>query len=304
MARRRKGNPVNGWIIADKPAGLTSTSVVNKLRWGLNARKAGHAGTLDPAATGLLAVAFGEATKTIPYVTDALKAYSFKIRWGQATTTDDAEGEVIATSDHRPTASDIEAALDALRGDILQVPPRFSAVRIEGRRAYAKAREDEDFELAGRPLYVDRLELTDTPDPDHAILEMTCGKGGYVRSIGRDLGQALGCHGHIVTLRRLWSGPFEEAQMIPWDDLMAAIEAGTLAERLLPLEDALVNLPEVKCAPQAAARLENGNPAPILWSEADYGAEAWASLNGRAIALGTALGGEFRPSRVLLQDTE
>lgn len=302
MARRKKGNPVTGWIIVDKPAGLTSTAVVNKLRWGLKAKKAGHAGTLDPAATGLLAVAFGEATKVIPYVTDALKAYEFTVRWGQATNTDDAEGEVIATADTRPDRAAIQAALPAFTGDIQQIPPRFSAVKIDGERAYAKAREDEAFELEARPLWVEDLTLEAQPDPDHATLAMTCGKGGYVRSIARDLGEALGCLGHVTTLRRLWSGPFEEASMVDWKTLLAAIDNDTLATHLRPIEDGLSDLAEVRCAPEAAARLRHGNPAPVLWSEADYGEEAWASLHGRAVALGTALGGEFRPSRVIVAD--
>ncbi|MCV6593220.1 MAG: tRNA pseudouridine(55) synthase TruB, partial [Silicimonas sp.] len=192
MARRKKGRDISGWLVVDKPAGLTSTAVVNKLRWALEAKKAGHAGTLDPAATGLLAVALGEATKTVPYVTDALKAYAFDIRIGAATNTDDAEGEVVETSDVRPDDEAIRAALTGFTGDIMQVPPAFSAVKIDGERAYAKARAGEDVELAARPLFVESLELTARPDPDNATLEMICGKGGYVRSIARDLGRALG----------------------------------------------------------------------------------------------------------------
>ncbi len=301
MARRKKGNPISGWIIVDKPAGLTSTAVVNKLRWGLNAKKAGHAGTLDPEATGLLAVAFGEATKVIPYVTDALKAYRFDVKWGEATNTDDAEGEAIATSETRPDADAISAALPAFTGDIEQVPPKFSAVRIDGQRAYAKAREDEDFALAARPLFVESLDLVSS-GTDEATFDMVCGKGGYVRAIARDLGAELGCLGHVIRLRRLWSGPFDEAAMVDWDALLAAIDAGSVADHLLPIEAGLTDLAEVRCSPEAAARLAHGNPAPVLWSEADYGEDAWASSGGRAVALGTALGGEFRPSRVILAD--
>ncbi|MEL7343327.1 MAG: tRNA pseudouridine(55) synthase TruB [Pseudomonadota bacterium] len=303
MARRKKGNPVNGWIIVDKPAGMTSTAVVNKLRWGLNARKAGHAGTLDPEATGLLAIAFGEATKVIPYVTDALKAYAFDVRWGEATNTDDAQGEVIATSPARPTPEAIRDALATFTGDIQQVPPRFSAVRVEGERAYAKAREDEDFELAARPLFVESLTMA-AHDTDGATLEMVCGKGGYVRSIARDLGEVLGCHGHVLKLRRLWSGPFEEGAMVPWDTLLAAMETDTLSQHLIPLEAGLTDVPEVRCSLEAAARLRHGNPAPVLWSNAGYGEDAWVSQGGRAIALGTAFGGEFRPSRVIVDDAQ
>ncbi|RMD92040.1 MAG: tRNA pseudouridine(55) synthase TruB, partial [Alphaproteobacteria bacterium] len=198
MARRRKGRDISGWLVVDKPAGLTSTAVVNKVRWALQAQKAGHAGTLDPLATGVLAVALGEATKTVPYVTDALKCYRFTVRWGEATNTDDAEGEVIARSDRRPTAEEIEAALPAFRGEIMQVPPQFSAVKIDGERAYALAREGQTPELAARPLWVESLELVEQPDEDHAVFEMVCGKGGYVRAIARDLGEALGTHGHVT----------------------------------------------------------------------------------------------------------
>src|SRR6056297_361547 len=183
MARKRKGRDVNGWLVVDKPAGMTSTSVVNKVKWALQAKKAGHAGTLDPDATGVLAVALGEATKTVPYITDALKAYEFTVRLGQATNTDDAEGEVIASSDARPTDDAIKAALGAFVGDILQVPPQYSAVKIDGERAYARARDGEDVEIAARPLWVDELVMTDRRDADHVTLEMTCGKGGYVRAI-------------------------------------------------------------------------------------------------------------------------
>jgi tRNA pseudouridine55 synthase len=206
MGRRKKGRDISGWVIVDKPAGPTSTAVVNKVRWAFDAKKAGHAGTLDPAATGVLAVALGEATKTVPYITDALKAYSFTVRFGQATNTDDAEGEVIATSDARPTDEEIRAALPRFAGEILQVPPQFSAVKIDGERAYARAREGEAVEIAARPLFVESIRLLDRPDPDHAVLEMVCGKGGYVRSLARDLGEALGCLGHVTQLRRIWSG--------------------------------------------------------------------------------------------------
>ena len=193
MARRRKGRAISGWVIIDKPAGWTSTAVVNKVKWAFQAQKAGHAGTLDPDATGVLAVALGEATKTVPYITDALKAYEFMIKFGEATNTDDAEGEVILRSDKRPSSSEIKEALHAFVGDIEQVPPKFSAIKVDGQRAYALARGGEDVTLAARPLYVDSLILNDHPDEDHAQLEMVCGKGGYVRSIARDVGEMLGC---------------------------------------------------------------------------------------------------------------
>lgn len=294
MGKRRKGRDISGWLVVDKPAGPTSTDVVNRVRRAFDAKKAGHAGTLDPAATGVLAVAFGEATKTVPHVTDGLKTYRFSVRLGAATDTDDAEGEVIETRDARPTDDDIRAALGAYRGDILQVPPQFSAVRIDGERAYARARAGEDMVIAPRPLFVDRLDLTDRPDADTAVFEMTCGKGGYVRSIARDLGRDLGCLGHVTALRRLAAGPFDIAQSVPLSEL----ESDPDDARLLPLESALADLPEVRCSAEAAARLRNGNPAPAYASTADYGDTAWASSDGRPVAIGTYRAGEFHPSRV------
>jgi tRNA pseudouridine55 synthase len=271
---------------------------VNKVRWALGAQKAGHAGTLDPAATGVLAVALGEATKTVPFVTDALKCYRFTVRFGQATNTDDAEGEVIAESPLRPTDAEIASALGAFEGDILQVPPQFSAVKIDGERAYARAREGEEMDLAPRPLWVESLKLLARPDPDHAELEMVCGKGGYVRAIARDLGRALGCEAHVLTLRRLWSGAFDVEDGVTFDRVEALAQTEALEALLRPLEDGLSDLPEVRCTQEAAARLRNGNPAPVIASEADYGDTAWASLGGRAVAVGTYRAGELHPSRV------
>ncbi len=298
MGRKRKGRDISGWLVIDKPAGMTSTAVVNKVRWAMDAKKAGHAGTLDPEATGVLAVALGEATKTVPYITDALKAYVFTVRLGQATNTDDAEGEVIAESSARPTDEDIKQALSPFLGEIMQVPPKFSAVKIDGQRAYKLARDGEDIELAARPLWVEELVLADRPDPDHVVLEMTCGKGGYVRSIARDLGAALGCHGHVKELRRIWSGPFgaEDGLSIEQIDEMAKTTA--LDDFLQPLEVGLSDLPELKCTPEGAVRLRNGNPGMVLASDIEYGDEAWASFEGKAVAVGTYRSGELHPSRV------
>lgn len=298
MARRRKGTDISGWLIVDKPAGVTSTSVVNKVRWALDAQKAGHAGTLDPAATGVLAIALGEATKTVPFVTDALKCYRFMVRLGQATNTDDAEGEVIAESDLRPTDDEVRAALPAFEGDILQVPPQFSAVKIDGERAYTRARAGEEMEIEPRPLWVESLDLIDRPDPDHVELEMVCGKGGYVRSIARDLGEALGCHAHVLKLRRTWSGSFDAEDAITLDRIEDLAKTDALAGLLRPLEDGLSDLPEVRCTAEAAARLRNGNPAPVIASAAEYGDIAWASHQGHAVAVGTYRSGELHPSRV------
>ena len=300
MARRKKGRDISGWLVVDKPAGLTSTAVVNKVRWAFDAKKAGHAGTLDPDATGLLAVALGEATKTVPYVTDAMKAYTFTMRLGQATNTDDAEGEIIASSDHRPTDKEIIAALPRFEGDIMQVPPAFSAVKIDGERAYAKARAGEDVELAARPLFVESLTLKGRPDADHVELEMICGKGGYVRSIARDLGEVLGCYGHVTKLRRLWSGPFELEDAVTLDRIEADAKSPDLDALLLPLEAGLTDLPQLPTTAEGATRLRNGNPGMVLSSEAAFGDLAWASYQGEPVAVGVYKAGELHPTRVFV----
>ncbi|TDK46253.1 tRNA pseudouridine(55) synthase TruB [Antarcticimicrobium luteum] len=298
MARKRKGRDISGWLVVDKPAGLTSTAVVNKVRWALEAKKAGHAGTLDPEATGVLAVALGEATKTVPYITDALKAYAFTVRLGQATNTDDAEGEVIAQSDTRPTDDEIKAALSRFVGEIMQVPPKYSAVKIDGQRAYKLAREGEEFEVEARPLWVEELVMTDRPDPDHVELEMTCGKGGYVRAIARDLGETLGCFGHVVRLRRIWSGPFDSEDGLSLEQIDAMARTPALDDYIRPLEQGLADLPEVKCTAEGAAKLRNGNPGTVLPSDVEYGDECWASFEGRAVAVGRYKAGQLHPSRV------
>lgn len=299
MGRRRKGRDISGWLIVDKPAGLTSTAVVNKVRWALDAKKAGHAGTLDPDATGVLAVALGEATKTVPYVTDALKAYEFTIRFGEATNTDDAEGEVIAQSALRPSDDEIKDALNAFIGDIEQVPPQFSAVKFDGERAYKRARDGEEMSLAARPLFVESLLLVDRPDTDHAVLEMVCGKGGYVRSIARDLGAALGCLAHVRVLRRIWSGPFDAETALDIETIEGLAKTPELDAHIQPLEAALDDLPEVKATAQGAVRLRNGNPGMVLAAEIEYGETCWASFENRAIAIGRYKSGELHPARVI-----
>jgi tRNA pseudouridine55 synthase len=302
MARRRKGRDISGWIIVDKPAGPTSSDIVNKIRWALDARKAGHAGTLDPDATGVLAVALGEATKTVPYVTDALKAYTFTVRFGEATNTDDAEGEVIATSALRPTDTEIKSALSAFVGDIEQVPPQFSAVKIDGERAYKRARDGDTVELAARPLFVDSILLMDRPDEGHAELELVCGKGGYVRAIARDLGKALGCHGHVRKLRRIWSGPFDARDGITLEEVERLARTPELDAHVHPIESALTELPQVQTTAEGAVRLRNGNPGIALpVDDVEYGDTCWASYEGRAVAIGRFKSGELHPTRVLLQ---
>lgn len=300
MGRRKKGRDISGWVIVDKPAGITSTAVVAKVRWAFDAKKAGHAGTLDPEATGVLAVALGEATKTVPYITDAMKAYRFTVRLGQATNTDDTEGEVIAESDTRPSDAQIAAALAPLSGDIMQVPPKFSAVKIDGQRAYKLARDGEDVEIAPRPLFVESLTLIERPDTDHVTLEMVCGKGGYVRSIARDLGQVLGCYGHVRELRRIWSGPFDVEQGVTLDEINELAKTDAIMEFLGPLEVGLADLPELPTTEGGATKLRNGNPGMVIATDVQYGDEAWASLNGKAVAVGRYKAGELHPSRVFV----
>ncbi|MCL4119764.1 UNVERIFIED_CONTAM: hypothetical protein GTU68_021123 [Idotea baltica] len=302
MARRKKGDRVDGWLVVDKPAGITSSAMVNKVKWAMNAQKAGHAGTLDPDATGVLAIALGEATKTVPYITDATKSYTFIVRLGQATNTDDQEGEVIGQSDIRPTDDDIIAALPAFTGDIMQIPPKFSAVKIDGQRAYKLARDGDDFEILPRPLFVEKLRMVSRDDADHVTLEMICGKGGYVRSIARDLGAALGCYGHVKSLRRIWSGPFELSDCITLETIEELAKDPALRARLLPLETGLHDLEQLSCTPEAAAKLRNGNPALVIASDLDYGDAAWVACNGEPIAVGVYKAGELHPNRVFVPE--
>ena len=298
MARRKRGRDISGWLIVDKPAGVSSNFVVNKVKWALDANKAGHAGTLDPEATGLLAVALGEATKTVPYITDALKAYEFEVTFGTATNTDDVEGEVIARSDLRPSDDDIRASLAAFRGHITQIPPQYSAVKIDGQRAYALARAGEDLELSARPLYVETLDLVSRKNPGSAVLEMVCGKGGYVRAIARDLGAALGCYGHVAWLRRLWSGPFDLDDAVSLEQVELAAKTTALDAALMPLEHALDGLPHLRATSEGAQRLWVGNPGQVMDAAPNYGDQAWASFEGRPVAIGRYMGGELHPSRV------
>ncbi|MEM7722502.1 MAG: tRNA pseudouridine(55) synthase TruB [Pseudomonadota bacterium] len=298
MARKRKGRDISGWLVVDKPAGLTSTAVVNKVRWAFQTKKAGHAGTLDPDATGILPVALGEATKTIPYLGDALKAYDFRVRFGASTTTDDAEGTVLETSDLRPSDDDIRAALTQFTGDIQQVPPQFSAVKVDGDRAYDLAREGERLDLAARDLYVDELTLTARPDPDHADLHFVCGSGGYVRAIARDLGAQLGCLGHCLHLRRTWVGPFDLEDAVTFDRIEALARTPEIDTLLHPISLALGDMPELKATDQGAARLRNGNPGQVLPGDVEYGDLAWASYNDQPVAIGRYRVGELHPDRV------
>ena len=292
---RKKGRDINGWLIVDKPAGVTSTAVVAKVRWALDAKKAGHAGTLDPDATGVLAVALGEATKTVPIVTDALKCYDFTVTWGAETTTDDASGEVVRRADLRPDRAAIEAALPAFNGEIMQVPPAFSAVKVEGERAYDLAREGVEIELAARPLWVESLTLLEVAEGS-ARLEMVCGKGGYVRSIARDLGRALGCLGHVAHLRRTWSGPFDAAEGVDFARVDREAQ-DWLETQLKPLETGLTDLPMLRATPEGAVRIRNGNPGQVTGG-AEWGELVWVSDPAGPVCIGRYRGGMVQPERV------
>lgn len=274
--------------------------MVNKVKWALNAKKAGHAGTLDPEATGLLAIALGEATKTVPYVTDGMKAYTFIVRLGQATNTDDTEGEIIANSDLRPTDAEITDALAQFTGNIQQIPPQFSAVKVDGQRAYKLARGGEELDLIARDLYVESLTFLNRIDDDHVELELVCGKGGYVRSIARDLGAALGCYGHVKTLRRIWSCSLNVEDAIDFATVERLAKDPELESYLHPIELGLADLPELKCRPEEIVKLRNGNPAMVLASNLEYGEEAWVSCQGEPLAIGVYKAGEIHPSRVFV----
>ncbi|MDJ0512271.1 MAG: tRNA pseudouridine(55) synthase TruB [Methyloceanibacter sp.] len=303
MGRRRKGQAVNGWLILDKPAGLTSTKAVGRTRWLFDAQKAGHAGTLDPLATGVLPIAFGEATKTVPYAVDGVKTYRFTVRFGAETDTDDTEGSVTATSDTRPTRADIEAALPQFIGEIEQIPPRFSALKVDGARAYDLARDQEDFELPARTVSIDRLSLLEVPDPETCVLEAECGKGTYVRALARDLGRALGCLGHVATLRRTRVGGFTLDEAIPLETVEQAAEEGreALRDLLQPVEKALVDLPAVPVSPADAANLRLGRAVLLRGRDAPVVAgAAYAVSRGAPVAIGEVAHGEFHPSRVFI----
>lgn len=298
---RSKRATVNGWLILNKPIGLTSVAALNKVKRLFNARKAGHAGTLDPLATGVLPIAFGEATKTVPYAVDSEKGYRFTVCWGAETTTDDSEGEVVEESDARPTREQIEAALDDFRGEIEQTPPRYSAVKVEGARAYDLAREGEAFELRARTVEVYRLEIVDIPDQDTCVFEADCGRGTYVRAIARDLGRALGCLGHICALERTRVGAFRIEEAVTLEEIEAAAEGEPSAPEALlaPVHTALTKLPEIRLSQQDAARVRRGQPVLLRGRDAPImNARAFATQRGTLVALGEVAHGEFTPERV------
>lgn len=306
MARRKKGNPVHGWINLDKPAGMSSTQAVGKVRWLFQAQKAGHAGTLDPLATGILPIALGEATKTIPYIQDAMKTYEFEITWGEQRNTDDSEGKVIATSDIRPAQKDIEAALPGFIGEIEQIPPKFSAIKIEGERAYDLARDGEEFEINARTIYIENLELIQA-GADKATFRMLCGKGTYVRSLARDLAQKLETCGYVSALRRTKTGPYTQETAISLDNLTALSDSAGLNQALLPLEAALDDILALPLKQEEMTRLRNGQVL-MFTSRPDYDRlekaglgkqdEALATFDGKAVALVEVSGPSVKTIRI------
>lgn len=307
MSRRKKGSPVHGWAIIDKPEGLTSTAVVSRVRRALDAQKAGHAGTLDPLATGVLAVALGEATKTIPFVVDTQKVYRFTVRWGEARDTDDRDGRVTATSPVRPAAAAILAALPRFVGEVMQAPPAYSAVKVDGERAYDLAREGEVVDLKPRPVWIGRLELV-AAAPEAADFEMLCGKGTYVRSFARDLAGVLGTCGHVTALRRLAVGPFTTGSAIPLDNFVSSANDPAARTGLLPLTAALDDIPALTVTQSDVGRIRSGQPVlvrgrTVLDAQrmADQGAPVLVLVKsgaGDPVALAELERGELHPVRV------
>jgi tRNA pseudouridine55 synthase len=300
MTRRKKGNPVHGWLVLDKPVGMTSTQAVGAVRRAFGAQKAGHAGTLDPLATGILPIALGEATKTVPYAVDGQKEYRFTVRWGIETDTDDAEGRTVATSDQRPDGAAIEALLPRFIGEILQTPPAFSAVKIAGERAYDLARAGETVELEPRPVVIDALDLVECPDRDTAIFAAECGRGTYVRALARDMGRALGCHGHVTALRRTRVASFTEDIAVTMDELTAAAEAGenALQALLRPVETALADLAVLRVSREDTVRLLRGQSVLVRGHDLPAPGPAYATCKGHLVALGEIEKGQLRPTRV------
>jgi len=302
--RKAKGPPVNGWLILDKPQGVTSTQAVSRVKRVFSAHKAGHAGTLDPLATGILPIALGEATKTVPYVVDGEKSYRFTVSWGLETDTDDSEGMPVRTHDKRPDLAEIRAVLPEFTGDIQQMPPQYSAIKVNGARAYDLARDGEQFELATRQVTVHELALLETAAGNASTtFECDCGKGTYVRSLARDIGRRLGCYGHVTQLRRTRVGPFRETDAISLEKLeelgnSAAGREGFMSV-LRPVETALDDIPALSVSTADAARLMRGQAilirgagAPILTGP------VYATSRGMLVAVGEIRQGELHPMRV------
>ena len=306
MARRKKGQKVDGWVILDKPVGITSTAAVAAVKRLFDAQKAGHGGTLDPLATGILPIALGEATKTVPFVMDGEKTYRFTLKFGEARSTDDAEGEVTARSDHRPSDAEIQAVLPKFQGEITQVPPAFSAIKVQGERAYDLAREGEVVELQPRTVLVHEIRLTERPDPDHAVIEVKCGKGTYMRALARDIARELGTVGHVGALRRMRVGPFAEAGAISLESLKSLGHSPAAFTHVLPIETALDDIPALALSATEAIRLRSGQPVGLLHRlDRDRirgftpGDMVCAMSEGRLVALTRFEAGELVPVRVM-----
>ena len=303
-AKKTKKRDVHGWIVLDKPVGMTSTYAVAVIKRLFAAKRVGHAGTLDPLASGCLPIALGEATKTVPFVFDGRKTYRFTILWGEERDTDDAEGRVAATSAVRPDVAAIRALLPRFIGTIEQIPPRFSAIKVDGERAYDLARDGETVELKARNVEIYRLDLLETPDPDHAVLAAECGKGTYVRALARDLGRALGALGHVSALRRDRVGPFGEAEMISLEQLealchRAAAGEQNLADVLLPIETALDDIPALAVSPADAARLQRGQAVLLRGRDAAiFSGIVAVACGGAIVAIAEIDRGEIVPKRV------
>ncbi|GJE56392.1 MULTISPECIES: tRNA pseudouridine(55) synthase TruB [Methylobacterium] len=293
---RPKKRDVSGWVILDKGVGITSTHAVAVVKRAFNAKKAGHAGTLDPLASGILPIALGEATKTVPFVMDGRKAYRFTVQWGVETDTDDAEGRPVATSDARPTQAEVEAALPSFVGNIQQVPPRYSAIKIQGERAYDLAREGEIVELVAREVRIDHLSVIEH-DGERTVIAAECGKGTYVRALARDLGRMLGCHGHVAALRRTRVGPFVEEASCSIPTLEEGAPDGNGAH-LQPVETALDQIPEVPVSRDVALRLMRGQPVILRGRDAPVEGKAFATCGGILVAVGDVERGELVPHRV------
>jgi tRNA pseudouridine55 synthase len=295
---------VHGWVILDKPIGITSTHAVGAVKRLFTAKRAGHAGTLDPLASGMLPVALGEATKTVPFVMDGRKLYRFTVAWGEERDTDDAEGRVTQTSALRPTAEAIETLLPSFTGTVQQVPPRFSAIKVEGERAYDLARDGQQVELKARPVEIARLEIVETPDTGHTQFVAECGKGTYVRSLARDIGHALGCFGHVCALRRVEVGPFGEETMISLEELEALCHRAAagevrLADALMPVETALDDIPALAVSGSDAARLHRGQAVLLRGRDApNFRGTVYVTTAGRLLALAEVDRGEIVPKRV------
>ncbi len=310
--KKRKGDPVHGWLNLNKPIEMTSTQAVGKVRWLLNAQKAGHGGTLDPLADGILPIALGEATKTSAFAMDADKDYTFEISWGASTTTQDREGEVTAQSDVRPSFEAIAKALEGFVGEIEQIPPQFSAIKVNGERAYDLARDGEAVELKARTVEVFAAELDESSTEDLAKIHVTCGKGFYIRALVRDLAAALGAEGHVWTLKRTRVGAFKIEDAVSVDALEAMDEIEARRAALIPIETALDDVPSVEIMSSSVARIRNGNAVMLMPHEMDafkkartdlLGEEsddrlALALCDGKAVALGDVRAGQFQPSRV------